>query len=65
MQFIIDIWAWLHSAVGANLLLALLAISEALGGIPFIKQSSIYQLVLDGLKKILSLLGISKPPIQT
>lgn len=60
MQIFLDIWAWLHSEIGANILLALFALSEALGGIEALKASSVYQLVLGGMKWLLGLLGIKK-----
>lgn len=60
MQIVMDIWAWLHSAVGANLLLALFAFSEALGGIESIKSSSVYQVVIGAIAWVLNLLGIKK-----
>jgi hypothetical protein len=53
-------WDFLKSDSGVALIVSLLVISEALGGSNRIKQNSIYQLVIGGLKKLKDMLPIKK-----
>ena len=47
-----DLWREIHSPVGTSIALALFALSESLGGIKSIEESSVYQLIMKGLRFI-------------
>lgn len=47
-----DLWREIHTPVGTSIALALFALSESLGGIKSIEESSVYQVIMKGLKFI-------------
>lgn len=47
-----DLWREIHTPVGTSIALALFALSESLGGIKSIEESSVYQVIIKGLKFI-------------
>ena len=47
-----DLWREIHTPVGTSIALCLFALSEALGGIKSIEESSVYQVIMKGLKFI-------------
>ena len=54
MSYLIALYDFMQSPAGAGVLLALLAMSEALAAIPSVKANSVFQLVsglLERLKK--------------
>lgn len=51
-EFASKLWVACHSPVGTSIALALFALSESLGGIKSIEESSVYQLIMNGLRFI-------------
>lgn len=47
-----DVWQFLKSDAGTAIIVALFALSEALGAIPQVKANSVYQAIYNALKKL-------------
>ena len=52
MDMVLSVWEFLKSDSGTGILVGLLAISEALASIPAVQSNSVYQMVVNLLRRI-------------
>lgn len=50
MEIVQEVWTFLQTPAGVSVLLAVIGLSESLGGIPAVKANSVYQLVIQVLQ---------------
>ena len=52
MDTVLSVWEFLKSDSGTGILVGLLAISEALASIPAVQANSVYQMVVNLLRRV-------------
>lgn len=52
MDTVLAVWEFLKSDAGTGILVGLLAISEALASIPAVQSNSVYQVIVNLLRKL-------------
>jgi len=52
MDMVLSVWEFLKSDSGTGILVGLLAISEALASIPAVQANSVYQMVVNLLRRV-------------
>jgi hypothetical protein len=52
MDTVLAVWDFLKSDAGTGVLVGLLAISEALASIPSVQSNSVYQIIVNLLRKL-------------
>ncbi len=52
MDTVLSVWEFLKSDSGTGIIVGLLAISEALASIPAVQANSVYQLIVNLLRRV-------------
>ena len=52
MDTVLSVWEFLKSDSGTGIIVGLLAISEALASIPAVQANSVYQLIVNTLRRV-------------
>ena len=52
MDTVLSVWEFLKSDAGTGIIVGLLAISEALASIPSVQANSVYQLIVNTLRRV-------------
>jgi hypothetical protein len=52
MDTVLSVWEFLKSDSGTGILVGLLAISEALASIPAVQANSVYQMIVNLLRRV-------------
>ncbi|MFN3075375.1 MAG: hypothetical protein ABT940_00565 [Alphaproteobacteria bacterium] len=52
MDYVVSVWEFFKSDAGTGILVGLLAISEALASIPAVQSNSVYQIIVNTLRRV-------------